>query len=224
MKKVIAMFVLISLTLSIVACGGSDNNIILCGSCNAQNALGSKYCSSCGQSINTSVSDKFDDNIDDTSNENNESKTTIELTKYNYTSYLSVSINMQSQTPTLISHNYYVMYYGSNDGYIIKSITPPTGSNIRHCSYVSSNYSLSTTFSVKAYSKDNNYTFENASFTLVYRSSSSSFSSVTIHLDNNGTGTNTFMVTEEVSSASKNYSYKVSDLISSAKGTVSYVE
>jgi len=210
MKKIIALFALLALTLSIVACSNSNTNTLSCENCNAENVLGSKYCSSCGTSLETTIN-------------SSDNKKTIDLSEYNYSTYLTVSINMQSQNPTLISHNYHVVYVeGGAD--VIKSITPPSGSNIRSCSYISSNYSLNTTFSVKAYPKDSGYFFENASFTLVYRSSSSSFSNVTIHLDKNGAGTNTFMVTEEVKSASKNYSYVVSDLISSAKGTVSYVE
>ena len=227
MKKIIALFVLLALTLSIVACSDSNSNTLSCENCDAENVLGSKYCSSCGASLETTINSSDKNNNNESNNsENNDSREVVELTKYNYNTYLSININMQSQTPTLISNTYLVTYQSGRSPYTKEytGLTPPTDKGIISCTHLYSTYSLNTTFSVTAHSRDAKYSFDNSSFTLVYRSSSSSFSDVTVYLDENGVGTSTFMITERVSSASKNYSYKASDLINSAKGTVSYVE
>ena len=157
------------------------------------------------------------DKIQDDSTNNEQGKyTTVELTASNYSSYLSVNISMISQTPTLLSHNYFVIYTDNRVG-TVKGMEAPTGTDIRSSRYDSSNYLLTSSFSIKVRSKLNGYIFDNASISLY----NSLFNS-TIYLDNYGSGSNTFMVTETVKVASKDYIFR--DTRYKAKGVVYYYE
>ncbi len=208
MKKVVCVVLSIILILSMYSCNDSDTK--QCFSCGTDITSNMKFCPICGVDITT---DKIQD---DSTNNEQEKYTIVELTASNYSSYLSVNISMISQTPTLLSHNYFVIYT-DNRVDIVKGMEAPTGANIRSSSYSSSNYLLTSSFSVKVRSKSSGYIFDNASLSLY----NSLFNS-TIYLDNYGAGSDTFMVTETVTVASKDYIFR--DTRYKARGVVAYYE
>lgn len=153
--------------------------------------------------------------------------TIIELTKYNYSSYLNISINQTAQSQILISNTYYVKYqlnFGRYEFRYYTGLTPPTTKDVLQCTYLYSTYSVSTTFTINCRSKNNDYTFSNSNFSIVYRSSPSQFSSVTVYVSQDGNGSNVFMMSEELSSPNKSYFLQVTNMIGDFNGEVSFFE
>ena len=152
--------------------------------------------------------------------------TIIELTEYNYSTYLAISINQTAQSQILISNTYYVQYrYGNSYEFRqYTGLTPPTTKDVLRCNYLYSTYSVSTTFTISCRSKNNNYTFSNCSFAIVYRASPSQFSGVGVNVSQDGNGSNVFMMSEELSRPNKSYSLQVENMISDFNGKVSFFE
>lgn len=157
-------------------------------------------------------------------NVTNEIKT-VELTKYNCDSYFYINIRQIAQIPTLIYNTYYVEYrYGTGSYWeTYTGPTAPTGRDVIKSIYLYGTYSITTTFSVSAYTKSQSYTFSNAHFSLQYRESSSKISVVTVYLDKGGSGSNVFMITEKINSSSKTYSFVANKMLSDCEGKVSFV-
>lgn len=151
--------------------------------------------------------------------------TVIKLTEYNYNSYLNISINQTAQSQTLISNTYYVKYrlnFGRYEFRYYTGLTPPTTNDVLECTYLYSKYSVSTSFTISCHSKNKDYIFSNSSFSIIYRASPNQFSTVTVHVSQDGNGSNVFMMSEELSTPNKSYSMKAKDMISAFNGEVSF--
>ena len=146
--------------------------------------------------------------------------TKIQLTKNNLDMYLNITINQIAQSQTLLYNTYLVVYEIGNESEFYDGLTPPTSKDVKSCIYINSTYSVLTTFSVNATSKNNNHSFFNANFSLVYRSSPTQFSAVAVNLSSKGSGSQTFMMIEEVNSPNKVYSLYAQDLIGEVSGEV----
>lgn len=181
----------------------------------------------CTCSNGNSTNDNSNNSTLSTSTEDEIEPTVVELTKYNYSSYLNISINQTAQSQTLISNTYYVEYrlnFGRSEWKTYTGLTPPTTSNVIQCNYLYSTYSVLTTFTISCRSKNSNYTFSNSEFLISYRASSSQISSVAVYVSQDGNGSNVFMMSEKLSSPNKSYSLQVKNMIVSFSGTVSFFE
>lgn len=181
----------------------------------------------CACSNGDSTNDNSNNSAPSTSTEDEIEPTVVELTKYNYSSYLNISITQTAQSQTLIYNVYYVNYrinYSRSEWRTYRGLTPPTTSDVIQCNYLYSAYSVLTTFTISCRSKNSNYTFSNSEFSISYRASSSQISRVAVYVSQDGNGSNVFMMSEELSSPNKSYSLEVKNMIVSFSGTVSFFE
>lgn len=182
-------------------------------------------CNLCACFNDNSTDDTSNNSAPSTSIEDEIEPTVVELTKYNYSSYLNISINQTAQSQTLISNTYYVEYrlnFDRSEWKTYTGLTPPN--NVIQCIYLYSTYSVSTTFTINCCSKNKDYVFSNSNFSIIYRASSSQISAVTVHISQDGSGCNTFMMSEKLSSPNKSYSLQAKNMISDFNGEVSFFE
>lgn len=170
-----------------------------------------------------STEDKSSDNnsTEDDQPKEEVKATVIKLTKQNYDSYLNISITQTAQSQTLLYHTYFVCYRDSSgrqryDYY--DGLTPPT-SGVVKCTYSSSTYSVSTTFTINCYSKNKDYIFLNSNF-----SAQAGSSTAMVYISQDGSGSNVLMMSEKLKTPNKDYSLQTKDVVRSFTGEVSFYE
>lgn len=147
-------------------------------------------------------------------------KVEVELNSSNYFEYLEIRSSMDSQTYMLLYNTYLVWYqYGSKTYYqTVQGLTPPTGSSIYKCEYVSSLYSIRTTISVHIKATSTEYSFSKVKLRLKFPYSGIFL----IELNVNGVGLEVLNFEEQASLPYKSYS--LSTTVMSVNGTVTYYE
>ncbi|MDE7082918.1 MAG: hypothetical protein K2O89_04355 [Clostridia bacterium] len=161
---------------------------------------------------------------EDTSNSQQQETTKeiiVGLDKTNYSEYLDVEITTVSQSNTFKYNTYYVQYLGSSTPHTINSPTPPTGSNISVCLYLSSTYTVLTTLTVTTKSKSPDYIFTDVY--LRWKAIPTNISGfIDFILDDKGIFTKTYNIYEDITLPYKNYT--VSDFLLLVHGKVTYYE